>query len=127
MGTQGTDRDIVFLSAARTPFGTFGGTLKDLTATDLGVVAARAAVERAGVAAEDVDHVVFGNALQTSKDAIYLARHVGLRAGLPETVPAITLNRLCGSGFQAIATGACRSDTRGSRTGRRRRPASRRS
>jgi acetyl-CoA acetyltransferase family protein len=106
MGTQGTDREIVFLSAARTPFGTFGGTLKDLSATDLGVVAARAAIERAGVAAEDVDHVVFGNALQTSKDAIYLARHVGLRAGLPATVPAITLNRLCGSGFQAVATGA---------------------
>jgi acetyl-CoA acetyltransferase family protein len=106
MGTQGTEREIVFLSAVRTPFGTFGGTLKDLSATDLGVVAARAAVERAGVAAGDVDHVVFGNALQTSKDAIYLARHVGLRAGLPETVPAITLNRLCGSGFQAIATGA---------------------
>jgi acetyl-CoA acetyltransferase family protein len=106
MGTQGTDRDIVFLSAVRTPFGTFGGTLKDLSATDLGVVAASAAIERAGIGADEVDHVVFGNALQTSKDAIYLARHVGLRAGLPATVPAITLNRLCGSGFQAVASGA---------------------
>lgn len=106
MGTQGKTEDIVFLSATRTPFGTFGGSLKDLSATDLGVVAAKAAVEQAGVPAEEVGHVVFGNALQTSKDAIYLARHVGLRAGLPQEVPALTINRLCGSGFQAIATAA---------------------
>jgi acetyl-CoA acyltransferase 2 len=106
MGTQRNAKDVVFLSAARTPFGTFGGKLKDLSATDLGVVAAQAAMERAGVSGDQVDHVVFGNALQTSKDAIYLARHVGLRAGLPQEVPAITLNRLCGSGFQAVITGA---------------------
>jgi acetyl-CoA acyltransferase 2 len=106
MGTQGKDLDVVFLSATRTPFGTFGGTLRGFSATDLGVVAAKGAVERAGIEADAVDHVIFGNALQTSADAIYLARHVGLRAGLPETVPAITLNRLCGSGFQSIVTGA---------------------
>lgn len=106
MGTQGKDTDIVFLSAARTGMGTFGGSLKDFSATDLGVFAAKAALERAGVPAEDVGHVVMGNALQTSSDAIYLARHVGLRAGLPIDTPAITLNRLCGSGFQAIVTGA---------------------
>lgn len=100
------DVDVVFLSAARTGMGTFGGALKDFSATDLGVVAAEAALERSGVPAEDVGHVVMGNALQTSADAIYLARHVGLRAGLPVTTPAITLNRLCGSGFQAIVTGA---------------------
>jgi acetyl-CoA acyltransferase 2 len=106
MGTQGRDTDVVFLSAARTAFGTFGGALRDLSATDLGVHAALGALERSGIDAEAVDHVVFGNALQTSADAIYLARHVGLRAGLPETVPALTINRLCGSGFQSIVTGA---------------------
>jgi acetyl-CoA acetyltransferase family protein len=106
MGTQGSTSDVVFLSAARTPFGTFGGTLKDFSATDLAVVAAKGAIERAGVSADVVQQTVFGNALQTSKDAIYLARHVGLRSGVPEEAPALTLNRLCGSGFQAIVTGA---------------------
>jgi acetyl-CoA acetyltransferase family protein len=106
MGTQGSTQDVVFLSATRTPLGAFGGSFKDLTATDLGVVAARAAIERAGITADLVDSVVFGNALQTSKDAIYLARHVGLRAGVPEHVPGLTVNRLCGSGFQSIVTGA---------------------
>jgi acetyl-CoA acyltransferase 2 len=106
MGTQGKDTDIVFLSAARTAFGTFGGTLKDLSATDLGMHAAKGAIERAGVSPEDVDHVIFGNALQTSADSIYLARHIGLKAGVPIETPAITLNRLCGSGFQAVVTGA---------------------
>jgi acetyl-CoA acyltransferase 2 len=106
MRTQGRDKDVVFLSAGRTPFGTFGGSLKDFTANELGAVAARGVLERAGVAPESVDHVVFGNALQTSKDAIYLARHVGLKAGVPQEVPALTVNRLCGSGFQAMVTGA---------------------
>jgi acetyl-CoA acyltransferase 2 len=106
MGTQGHDREIVFLSGRRTPFGTFGGTLRGFTATDLGAHAARAALESAGVAPDDVGHVIFGNALQTSADAIYLARHVGLRAAVPHTVPAITVNRLCGSGFQAVINGA---------------------
>jgi acetyl-CoA acyltransferase 2 len=106
MATQGKDADVVFLSAARTPFGTFGGSLKDHSATDLGVVAATAALERSGVPAEEVGQVIFGNAIQTSRDAIYLARHVGLRSGLPERAPAITINRLCGSGFQSIVTGA---------------------
>ncbi len=106
MGTQGKDTDVVFLSAARTGMGTFGGTLKDFTATDLGVFAAKAALERSGVPAEEVGHAVFGNALQTSSDAIYLARHIGLRAGLPTDTPALTLNRLCGSGFQAVVSGA---------------------
>jgi acetyl-CoA acyltransferase 2 len=106
MATQGKDTDVVFLSAARTGMGTFGGSLKDFSATDLGVFAAKAALERSGVDAAEVGHVVFGNALQTSSDAIYLARHVGLRAGLPLDTPALTLNRLCGSGFQAIVSGA---------------------
>jgi len=106
MATQGKDTDVVFLSAKRTGMGTFGGALKDFSATDLGVFAAQGALEKSGVPAADVGHVVFGNALQTGSDAIYLARHIGLRAGLGIDVPALTLNRLCGSGFQAIVSGA---------------------
>ncbi|HEY4647964.1 MAG TPA: acetyl-CoA C-acetyltransferase [Gemmatimonadales bacterium] len=98
-----TNGDIVFLSGVRTGFGTFGGTLKDLSATELGVVAARSALERSGVEPASVDHVVFGNVLQTSADAIYLARHIGLGSGVPIETPAVTVNRLCGSGFEAIA------------------------
>jgi acetyl-CoA acyltransferase 2 len=100
------NKDIVFLSGRRTAMGTFGGSLKDFSATQLGAVAARAAIESAGISPDAVGHVVFGNALQTSGDAIYLARHVGLQAGTPVETPALTLNRLCGSGFQAIASGA---------------------
>jgi acetyl-CoA acyltransferase 2 len=106
MATQRHNSDIVFLSARRTPMGTFGGSLRTQSATDLGVVAARAALESAGVPGDAVDHVIFGNALQTSADALYLARHVGLRAGVPTEVPALTVNRLCGSGFQSIVNGA---------------------
>jgi acetyl-CoA acetyltransferase family protein len=106
MKTQGTDTDVVFLSGVRTGFGSFGGSLKDLSAIELGAVAARRAIERAGVPAGEIGHTVFGNALQTSTDAIYLARHVGLKAGLPIEVPAVTVNRLCGSGFEAITQGA---------------------
>lgn len=106
MGTQGQSRDVVFLSGRRTPFGTFGGSLKDFTATQLGVLSARSALEAAGVRPDQLNHVVYGNALQTAADAIYLARHVGLGAGTPDGVPAVTVNRLCGSGFQAIVHGA---------------------
>jgi acetyl-CoA C-acetyltransferase/acetyl-CoA acyltransferase 2 len=98
--------EIVFLSAKRTAFGTFGGALKNHSATDLGVIAARAALVASGVSPADVDAVVFGNVAQTSPDAIYLARHVGLRCELPQSVPALTVNRLCGSGFEAIVQGA---------------------
>jgi acetyl-CoA acyltransferase 2 len=99
-------KDIVILAAKRTPFGTFGGALKDHSATDLAVHAAGAAIAQAGVPAEDYGHVVMGNVVQTSPDAIYLARHVGLRAGLPQRVAALTVNRLCGSGFEAIIQAA---------------------
>jgi acetyl-CoA acyltransferase 2 len=99
-------KEIVILSAARTPFGKFCGALKDRTATELGVVAARAALERGGIKPEEIDHVVFGNVLQTSADAVYLARHIGLKSGIPPSVPALAVNRLCGSGFQAIVSGA---------------------
>src|SRR5256714_4574179 len=98
--------DLVFLPARRTPFGTYGGSLKDQSATDLGVHAAKAASAQAGVKPEDIDNVVFGNVVQTSPDAIYLARHVGLKAGAPVATPALTVNRLCGSGFQAVVDAA---------------------
>ena len=97
---------IVFLSAVRTGFGAFGGTLKDFSATDLGAIAAKCAIDRSGLAAADMGHVVIGNAQQTSPDAIYLARHVGLRAGCAVETPALTVNRLCGSGFEAITQAA---------------------
>jgi acetyl-CoA acetyltransferase family protein len=106
MKTQGSRTDVVFLSGVRTGFGSFGGTLKDLSAIELGAVAAKQALERSGVPGSEIGHTVFGNALQTSADAIYCARHVGLKAGLPIEVPAVTVNRLCGSGFEAITQGA---------------------
>ena len=99
-------KEIVFLSGARTPIGTYGRTLKDFTATELATVAAKGALARSGVSPEDIDHVVFGNVMQTSRDAPYLARHVGLNAGVPVEKPALTVNRLCASGFQAVIEGA---------------------
>src|SRR5437879_349669 len=98
--------DIAIVSGARTPFGRYCGKLKDFTAQELGAIAAKEAIQRAGVKAEEFDHAVFGNAQQTSGDALYGARHVGLRAGLPIETPALTVNRLCGSGMQAIVNGA---------------------
>jgi acetyl-CoA acyltransferase 2 len=100
------DNDIVILAGARTPFGNLGGELASLTATDLAVAAAEEAIGRSGVRKEQIDEVVFGNVIQSSADAIYLARHVGLRTGLPVGVPALTVNRLCGSGLQAILSAA---------------------
>jgi acetyl-CoA acyltransferase 2 len=99
-------KEVVFLSAKRTAMGAFGGSLRAFTANDLGAFASKAAIESAGIQPADVDHVIMGNALQTSSDAIYMARHVGLKAGVPVETPALTLNRLCGSGFQAIISGA---------------------
>ncbi|HZX63921.1 MAG TPA: acetyl-CoA C-acetyltransferase [Myxococcales bacterium] len=99
-------KSIVIVGAKRTAFGTMQGTLKGVSATDLAVHAAKAALAQSKVSPDDVDNVVFGNVIQTSADAIYLARHVGLRAGLPQHVPALTVNRLCGSGFQAVVDAA---------------------
>src|SRR5450756_601798 len=98
--------DIFILGGARTPMADYTGKLKDLSAIELGAIAARAAMERTGVRPADVDHVVYGNVLQTSADALYGARHVGLKAGLPIEVPALTVNRLCGSGIQAAVSAA---------------------
>ena len=97
--------DVFILGGARTPMTEYVGALKDFSAIELGTIASRAALERTGVKPEWVDHAVFGNVLQTSPDAIYGARHVALKAGLPIEVPALTVNRLCGSGIQAAITG----------------------
>ena len=99
-------KDIVIVDGARTPMAEYNGQFSDISAIDLGVVAAKAALERSGFAPEQIDQVIVGNALQTSGDAIYGARHVGLKAGVPKQVPALTLNRLCGSGIQSIIGGA---------------------
>jgi acetyl-CoA acyltransferase 2 len=98
--------DIAIVNGARTPFGRYCGKLKDFTAQELGAVAAKGAMERSGIDPKEFDHVVFGNAQQTSGDALYGARHVGLRAGIPIEVPALTVNRLCGSGMQSIVSAA---------------------
>ena len=98
--------DVFILGGARTPMAEYAGKLKDISALELGAIASRAAMQRTGVKPQDVDHVVFGNVLQTSSDAVYGARHVGLKAGLPIEVPALTVNRLCGSGIQAAVNGA---------------------
>jgi acetyl-CoA acetyltransferase family protein len=98
--------DIAIVSGARTPFGRYCGKLKDFTAQELGAIAAKGAIQRSKVNLEEFDHAIFGNAQQTSGDALYGARHVGLRAGLKIETPALTVNRLCGSGMQAIVNGA---------------------
>ncbi|XP_029436041.1 3-ketoacyl-CoA thiolase, mitochondrial-like isoform X1 [Rhinatrema bivittatum] len=98
-------RAVFIVSAKRTPFGAYGGFLKDHTATDLAEIAARAALTAGNVPPEIVSSVAVGNVMQSSSDAAYIARHVGLRVGVPVPVPALTVNRLCGSGFQSIVTG----------------------
>src|SRR5258707_9152714 len=97
-------REVFILGGKRTPMGEYVGALKDVSAIELGAIAARAALETTGVAPDEIDHTVFGNALQTSGDAIYGARHVALKAGVPFDRPALTVNRLCGSGIQSIVS-----------------------
>src|SRR5712692_11172560 len=101
-------KDIVIVNGARTPMAEYNGNFSDISAIDLGAIAAKEALARSGFAPEEIDHVIVGNALQTSGDAIYGARHVGLKAGVPKKVPALTVNRLCGSGFESIVQGAQR-------------------
>jgi len=100
--------DVVIVAGARTPMARYTGVFSEVSAIDLGAHAAKAAVQRSGVNPAEFDHVVFGNVLQTSVDAIYGARHVGLKAGLKVETPAVTVNRLCGSGIEAIAQAAQR-------------------
>ncbi len=97
---------IVFISGQRTAFGAFGGSLKDISATDLAVISAKATLQQAGLSPEKIEHIVIGNVVQSGNDAAYLARHVGLKSGIPVGVPAYIVNRLCGSGFQAWVNGA---------------------
>jgi acetyl-CoA acetyltransferase family protein len=99
-------KTIVIVGAKRTAFGALQGGLKGLSANDLGVIAARGALQQSGVSPDAIGHVIFGNVLQSSADALYCARHIGLKAGLPITTPAVTVNRLCGSGFEAVIQGA---------------------
>jgi acetyl-CoA acetyltransferase family protein len=101
-----TGNEVWIVGGARTPMAEYVGALKDVSALDLGAIAARAALDRTGIRPDQVDHVVFGNVLQTSPDAIYGARHIGLKACIPVEVPALTVNRLCGSGIQAAVSGA---------------------
>ncbi|GCC31176.1 3-ketoacyl-CoA thiolase, mitochondrial [Chiloscyllium punctatum] len=99
-------RGVFIVAAKRTPFGTYGGVLKDHSATDLATHAARAALSAGKVDHDLVDSIIVGNVMQSSPDAAYIARHVGLQVGIPIPVPALTVNRLCGSGFQSIVSGA---------------------
>jgi acetyl-CoA acetyltransferase family protein len=98
--------EVFIINGARTPMTDYVGALKDVSALELGAIAARGAMERSGVRPDWIDHTIFGNVLQTSADAIYGARHVALKAGVPVDVPALTVNRLCGSGLQAAVSGA---------------------
>jgi acetyl-CoA C-acetyltransferase len=99
-------QDVYLIAGARTPVGVLQGVFSEISAIDLGVVAATGAIERSGVDPSQIDQVVIGNVIQTSKDAIYFARHIALKAGLPIETPALTVNRLCGSGLQAIVSAA---------------------
>lgn len=98
-------RAIYIVAARRTPFGTYGGKLKDFSATHLQELANRAALKQANLSPEAIDSTVVGNVMQSSSDASYIARHAALRAGIPIHVPALTVNRLCGSGFQSVVSG----------------------
>lgn len=93
---------VVLVEGARTPMAEYNGLFSEISATDLAVVAAKEALSRAKYEPAEIDHVIVGNVMQTSADAIYLARHVGLKSGVPKEIPALTVNRLCGSGFEAI-------------------------
>ncbi|MBN8871992.1 MAG: acetyl-CoA C-acyltransferase family protein [Rhodospirillales bacterium] len=99
-------RDVVIVSGVRTAIGDFGGSLKDIPPTELGAQVAREALSRAGVAGEEVGHVVFGNVIHTEAKDMYLSRVAAIGAGITQDAPAMTLNRLCGSGLQAIVSAA---------------------
>src|SRR3989442_2959204 len=96
--------EVFVVGGAPTPMTDYVGALKDVSALELGAIAARGAFARTGVKPEWIDHTVVGNVMQTSSDALYGARHVALKAGVPVDVPALTVNRLCGSGIQTAVT-----------------------
>src|SRR4029453_5160453 len=106
-----SNHDLVILGGARTPMAEYSGTpgfgkLSGFSALELGTIATKAALQRSDVKPHQIDHVVFGNVLYTSQDALYGARHIGLKAGIPVPVPALTVNRLCGSGIQSVINAA---------------------
>src|ERR1700743_422067 len=100
--------DVVILAGARTPMARYTGAFSEVSAIELAAVASREAIKRSGVDAGEFDHAIFGNVMQTSVDALYGARHVGLKAGLKMETPAVTVNRLCGSGIDAVSQAAQR-------------------
>ncbi|MYL69327.1 acetyl-CoA C-acyltransferase [Halobacillus litoralis] len=99
-------KPVYILEGARTPFGTFGGSLKDVDPTDLGVTASKEALKRSGISAEHIDLTIMGNVIHSSQNAPYLARHISLKTGVPHTSPALAVNRLCGSGMQSVISAA---------------------
>ena len=99
-------KDVVIVGATRTAIGTFGGALRDVPAIELGVIASKGAMDRASITPASIQQTIFGNVLYTTNDSLYFARHVALRSGCPTEAPALTVNRLCGSGFQAVVSGA---------------------
>jgi acetyl-CoA acetyltransferase family protein len=99
-------QDIYIIDGARTPVGLLQGSLSNVSAIELGITAAKGAIERSRVDPNLIDQIVMGNVIQSSKDAVYLPRHIGLKVGIPIETPALVVNRLCGSGFQAIVTAA---------------------
>lgn len=101
-----TQREVLVLSAVRTPIGRYGGSLKDIPMAELGGIVTREAISRANLTPQDIEHVVFGNVIHTEPQDMYLSRVAALRAGIPVETPALTLNRLCGSGLQAIVSAA---------------------
>src|SRR5579863_3970072 len=106
-GSKVENREVVVLSAVRTAIGKFGGALKDIPPTELAAKVVCQSVQRSGLSKTDIGHVVFGNVIHTDAKDMYLARVAALRGGLPVETPALTLNRMCGSGLQAIVTAAC--------------------
>jgi len=98
--------DIYLINGARTPFGKLCGTLSQVSPTDLGIFATKAAIEKSGIKPEDIDQLMFANIGQSSADSYFLPRHIGLYAGIPEGIPAVMLQRICGSGFETIIAGA---------------------
>lgn len=99
-------REVVFLSGVRTAIGKYGGSLKDFTPSDLGALVSKEAIQQAGIEAGEIQHAVFGNVIHTDVTDHYVARVAAVKAGVPETAPAFTLNRLCGSGLQAVISAA---------------------
>src|SRR5256886_9328446 len=112
--------DVVIVAGARTPMARYNGAFSDVSAIDLAAHASKEAIRRSGVDPSEFDHAIFGNVMQTSADALYGARHVGLKAGLKIETPAVTVNRLCGSGIEAIAQAARSEERRVGKEGRSR-------